>query len=67
MAVVKQQMTIGEAARAASIATWQLQALIRRGMVAEPRIRVGPFRVVDADMLPQIKAAAVLAGYLEPA
>jgi hypothetical protein len=57
-------LTTGEIAELAGCVVWQLQAAIRRGLLAGPVNRVGVFRVWSAEDLPRVVAALKLAGYL---
>jgi len=57
-------MTIRLAAEQIGIYQWQLSRLYERGLLAKPE-KFGPFRMVRAADLPQIREVAVAAGYLK--
>src|SRR5262249_11306781 len=58
-------LSLGEVAVHFGVDLWRVQRLYRRRLLPDPP-RVGPFRVVRADQLPQVEAALVRAGYLTP-
>ena len=58
-------LSLGEVAARYGVDLWKVQRLFRRRLLPTPP-RVGPFRLVRADQLPEVEAALVRAGYLAP-
>lgn len=57
-------LVVGEVANRIGIATWQVQALLSRGLI-EPAGRVARYRFFTEDQIDQIRDAAERAGYLK--
>jgi hypothetical protein len=55
--------TIGAVARRYGVEPWQVRRLFERGLLPEAH-RVGAYRVIAVDDLPQVEAALKAAGYL---
>jgi len=58
-------LSLGEVAARYGVDLWKVQRLFRRRLLPTPP-RVGPFRVIRTDQLPEVEAALVRAGYLAP-
>src|SRR5215813_516538 len=58
-------LSLGEIAARYGVDLWKVQRLFRRRLLPDPP-RVGPFRVIRTDQLPEVEAALVRAGYLTP-
>jgi hypothetical protein len=56
-------LTLGQAAKQIGCKRWQLQRAFDRELLPDPQ-RIGLFRVVAAEELPQIKLALQQCGYL---
>jgi hypothetical protein len=59
-------LTSGQVARALNVPEWQVVALFRRHLLAEPP-RLGRLRAFSEDCLPRVRDALVAGGYLRPA
>jgi hypothetical protein len=58
-------LSLGEVAARFGLDLWKVQRLFRRRLLPAPP-RLGPFRVVREEQLPEIGRALVAAGYLAP-
>ena len=56
-------LTMGEVALHFRVPVWQVRRLFERQLLPDAP-RVGPYRVVKAEDLPEVKAALRRAGYL---
>jgi hypothetical protein len=59
----KTHFTMGEIAQRHGCKQWQVRRLYQRGMLP-PAERIGAFRVVPIQGLPQVEAALRAAGYI---
>jgi len=59
-------LVVGEVGKRVGIATWQVQALLSRGLI-EPAGRAARYRFFTENQLDEIREAAERAGYLKPA
>jgi hypothetical protein len=60
---MSEQLTLGAVAAHFGCRPWQVRRLYERGILAPAR-RIGRYRVVASDELPQIETALRAAGYL---
>jgi hypothetical protein len=64
-AVTSTPLTIGAVARHFGVSAWKIRRLFESGILAEPA-RVGAYRVIPPEQLPEIEAALRACGYLPP-